>query len=302
MIEAVPTTQTSSAALAARALAYMELTRPRIALLVLAATALGFAASRTVEYGAAMATLFAHTMLGTGMIAAGANSLNQWLEADLDGLMVRTMHRPVPSGRLCRREALAFGLAVGVGGVCYLTFLVNGLAGLFGGITLASYALIYTPLKRRGWQSVFVGALPGAMPPVIGSAGAAGSVSSEVWVLFAIVYFWQLPHFAAIAWLHRTDYARAGYKMLSVVDASGRRLSRHMVAFSIVLLAVSLLPTIRGTAGIVYGVGAAALGLAFLGCGVAFTLSKSAAAARCHLLASIIYLPVLIGLLLVDLR
>ncbi len=195
---------------------------------------------------------------------------------------------------------MTFGFLIGAGGVLYLAVQANYLAGLLGGVTLATYVLVYTPLKRTNWHSVFVGAVPGALPPVIGWAGAAGSLTQQTWLLFGILYFWQLPHFASIAWLHRQDYGRAGYPMLSVIDASGTRTGRHMLLFSLVLLCVSLLPTVQGMAGVVYGVGAAVLGVAFLGCAVRFVRRKSAEAARFHLLASVVYLPALIVLMIVN--
>ncbi len=298
MIEAANFTRGASSAVGSRAAAYLELARPGIAALVLMATLLGFALAPSVESGLSRLVLLLNTLLGTAMIATGANAINQWMEAEFDRRMVRTVNRPIPSGRLSRREALIFGLLIGGGGVCLLGLTVNYLTGVLGAVTLATYVLVYTPLKRKGWQSVFVGAVPGALPPVIGWAAADGAIAPQAWLLFGIVYSWQLPHFAAIAWLHRDDYRRAGFPMLSVIDASGTRIGRHMVGFCVVLLCVSLLPALQGMAGVTYGVGAAALGVAYLGCAIMFVTRKSTAAARFNLLASVVYLPALLGLMI----
>lgn len=282
-----------------RVAAYIELVRPRIAVLVLVATAAGFVlASPTADMR--HAGLLASVLLGVTLVAAGANTLNQVIEANWDALMARTMDRPIPSKRLSRTEALLFGLACGLGGVFYLTLLTSPLAGALGGATFASYVLVYTPLKRTSWHSVFVGAIPGALPPVIGWAAATGTVSTAAWMLFGIVYVWQLPHFAAIAWLHRDDYSRAGYPMLSVVDRCGERLCRHMIRWSWVLLAASLIPAGFGVSGLPYAAGAALFGLAFVAVGLRFAQHRTLQAARVHLLASVVYLPLLFGLMMFD--
>jgi protoheme IX farnesyltransferase len=283
----------------ARICAYVELTRPRIAALVLVATAVGYFFAIPPGGNGAMGPLCT-TLLGTLLLAAGSNALNQFLEAEHDGRMIRTMDRPIPSGRLCKHEVLAFGLLTGLGGIVILAVMVNGLCGALGAAALATYVLLYTPLKRKSWRSVLVGAVPGALPPVIGWAGATGSLSTPVWLLFAIVYLWQLPHFAAIAWLHREDYAAAGYPMLPVIDRSGVRTFRHLLFSTVLLVATTLLAAPLGMAGIAYTIGAAALGLAFFVCGLVLTVRRTSAAARLHLLGSIVYLPLLLGLLMLD--
>lgn len=280
--------------------AYLELIRFRIAVLVLAATTLGFVLAIASVDGAWSGSLLFHTLLGTALIAAGANSLNQVIETNLDRKMVRTRGRPIPSGRIKRSHALAFGIIVGVGGVCYLTALVNVGAGLIGAVTLGGYVLVYTPMKRVSWHSVFVGAIPGALPPVIGWTAAYGAPSVDAWLLFGIVLIWQLPHFAAIAWLHRDDYGRAGFPMLSVLDPTGNRICRHMIQYSVVLIAVSLLPVWYGLVGLGYAVGASFLGVSFLLFGLYFSKTRTLDAARLHLRVSIVYLPALFAIMLLD--
>ena len=283
----------------ARVGAFVELARPRIAVLVLVATAVGYFFAIPPGAHGAMGLLVT-TLLGTLLVAAGSNALNQFIEARHDGRMIRTMNRPIPSGRLRKSEVLVFGLLTGIGGVAILATAVNSLCGVIGATTLASYVLIYTPLKRISWRSVLVGAVPGALPPVIGWAGATGSLSTPVCFLFAIVYLWQLPHFAAIAWLHREDYAAAGFPMLPVIDRSGVRTFRHLLLTTILLVAVTLLAVPLGLAGMPYTIGAAALGLAFFVCGLVLTFRRTSAAARLHLFGSIVYLPLLLGLLMWD--
>ena len=300
MTDTIPTARTGCVAVLARVTAYVELIRPRIAALVLTVTLLGFTLAPFHDCGLSPFMLLIHTLVGTAMVAGGASALNQSMEADYDRRMVRTMKRPVPSGRLRKTEAMTFGLLIGVGGVAYLAGQVNYLAAILGGIALATYVLLYTPLKRCGWQSVFIGAVTGAMPPVIGWAGAAGSLAAETWFLFAIIYVWQLPHFATIAWLHREDYRRAGFPMLSVIDAAGTRTCQHMLLFSMLLLGVSLAPALYGVTGALYAAGAGLSGVAFTGCGFFFARSKSTKAARFHLLASVVYLPTLFLLMILD--
>lgn len=281
--------------------AFVELAKPRIALLVLIACAAGFYMGLPAGADRGQwALAFWYTLLGTALVAAGANALNQWLEADLDLRMQRTAGRPIPSGRLTLQEVLTFGIASAAVGCLVLGLFVNALAALLAATTFASYVFLYTPLKRRTTLCVFVGAVPGALPPVIGWAGASGSLSLEAWLLFAIVFFWQLPHFVAIAWLYRDDYRRGGFPMLPVIDTEGTRTNLHMITHSLALLVASLLPMFRGFAGTTYGVGALILGVAFLGCGVLFVVRRTTDVARFHLLASIIYLPALCALLALD--
>lgn len=285
----------------ARAGAVFELAKPRIALLVLIACAAGFYMGLPAGVGRGeWGLLLCYTLLGTALVAAGANALNQWLEADFDLRMQRTAGRPIPSGRLTAPEVLTFGAASAVAGCVLLGLIVNVPAALLAGATFGSYVFLYTPLKRRTALCVFVGAVPGALPPVIGWAAASGTLSVEAWLLFAIVFFWQLPHFVAIAWLYRDDYRRGGFPMLPVVDRDGTRTNLHMMTHSLALLVASLLPVYRGFAGPTYGVGALLLGVAFLACGVLFVIRRTSDVARFHLLASIVYLPALCALLALD--
>lgn len=277
-----------------------ELVRLRIAVLVLLATATGFVLALPDGHGSFAWTILLHTLVGTGLVAASANTLNQVIEADRDGLMIRTMSRPIPTGRLSRMSAGLIGLTLGVVGIVDLTVFVGALTGLIGMLTLTSYVLLYTPLKRFSWRCVFVGAVPGALPPVIGWTAATGTLSTSAASLFLIVFVWQLPHFAAIAWLHRDDYKRAGYPVLAAADSTGNRLARHMLSYSWLLVGVSILPVWFGIAGPVYAGGAIALGLGFVSIGMFFSRQRTAAAARVHLLSSVVYLPLLLGLMVLD--
>jgi protoheme IX farnesyltransferase len=279
---------------------FVELTKPRIGGLVLVATAVGFFMALPVGTGMSAVALLFHALLGTALVAAGANALNQWLESAHDAKMIRTSGRPIPSGRLTSLEVAAFGVACGAAGVLYLAVLVNAWASLIATVTLVTYVFAYTPLKRVTPLCVFAGAVPGALPPVIGWASATGSLAFEAWMLFAIVFFWQLPHFASIAWLYRDDYARAGYPMLPVVDRVGVRSDLHMVTHSVGLLAVTLVPTFYGLTGAVYTFGAMLLGLSFLAVGVLFLVNKTESTARRHVLASVVYLPLLLMLMVID--
>jgi len=284
----------------AKVRAYLELTKARIIGLVLIVVAVGFFLSLRTQANWAALTLLMHTLLGTGLAAGGANALNQYLEAEYDGQMVRTQDRPLPSGRLSRAEALGFGVGIAATGLLYLALRVNLLSALLTALTLASYIFLYTPMKRRTAMCVYIGAVPGALPPVIGWAAGAGTITMEAWLLFAILFFWQLPHFAAIAWQYRDDYARAGYPMLSVIDRDGLRTNLHVITHSVGLLTMSVLPVLAGRQGAVYGIGAVVLGAAFLACGVLFIIHKTTAAARFHVLASVTYLPVLFALMMID--
>ena len=291
---------TASAFARSRLAAYWDLTKPRIAGMVLVATALGFLLALESSPVPADLVLMIHAVVGTALVACGANALNQYLEADHDERMVRTTDRPLPSGRLTESEVLSFSLLLFVAGVIYLAVQTNLLAALLALISWLSYGFVYTPLKRVTPFCIHVGALPGALPPVIGWAACSGTLSPGAVMLFAILFFWQLPHFAAIAWLYREDYARAGFSIISVRDPEGSKTSRHMVVYSIVLIVVSLLPVTHGSAGMVYGVGAMLLGLGFLAFGLWFVFERTKRVARLALLASVIYLPLLLGLMVID--
>jgi protoheme IX farnesyltransferase len=283
---------------AARLGDYIELTRPRISLMVLVTVAAG-----AIVGGAGLPDgwLLFHALLGTALVAAGASALNQLLERDTDALMERTENRPLPAGRLQPIEVLIFGLILGAGGVAYLALLLpHPLAAAVAAITLVCYAFVYTPLKRRTSLNTLVGAVPGALPPIIGWAAARGSLDLSAAGLFGILFLWQVPHFLAIAWIYRDDYSRAGLRMLPVVDSAGSLTGRQMVVYCFALVPVSLLPVIYGQSGSIYAIGAIVLGGAYLAFAVGFLRERSIERARGVLRVSLIYLPVLLALLLLD--
>jgi len=280
-----------------RVAAYVELTKPRITFLIVLTAAAGFALASPgrIDY---LAMLTA--MAGIALLSSGIATLNQYMEKDLDALMRRTANRPLPTGKLLPWEALAFGVGLTVLAEVYLAVLVNPLSAVLGLTVISGYLFGYTPLKTRTSLSTFVGAFPGAVPPLIGWASARGTVGVEAWVLFAILFLWQFPHFLAIAWMYREDYTRAGILMLPVVEPDGRVTGQQIVLYTVMLLPVSLLPTLLGTAGKIYFVGAIILGLLFLYFSLRAAFSKSRQAARQLLLASVIYLPLLFILMVLD--
>jgi protoheme IX farnesyltransferase len=276
---------------------YIELTKPRITWLILMSTAIGYYFGHDGLWS--LWAIF-HTLLGTGLIASGTAALNQWYERDADRHMRRTQSRPLPSGRMAARNAFWFGIAVAAAGGLELGFGVNWLSSLLGILTLASYLCLYTPLKQKTWWSTTVGAVPGAMPPLIGYAAAAGHLTPEAWALYAILFFWQFPHFYAIAWMYREDYSRAGIKMLPVVEPDGESTARQILLYSVLLIPISLVPNWLGMTGIVYAAGALLLGGVFLYSGIRVAIDRSKMRARRVLLASVVYLPVLYFLMLVN--
>jgi protoheme IX farnesyltransferase len=280
-----------------RVAAYLELTKPRITFLIVLTAAAGFALAspRRVDYPAMLTA-----MVGIALLSSGIATLNQYMEKDLDALMRRTANRPLPTGKLLPWEALAFGVGLTVLAEIYLAALVNPLSAVLGLTVISGYLFGYTPLKTRTSLSTFVGAFPGAVPPLIGWASARGTIGVEAWVLFAILFLWQFPHFLAIAWMYREDYTRAGILMLPVVEPDGRVTGQQIVLYTVMLLPVSLLPTLLGTAGKIYFAGAIVLGLAFLCFSLRAAFSKSRQAARQLLLASVIYLPVLFIVMVLD--
>lgn len=284
---------------------YIELTKPRITWLILMSTAIGYCAGlphadwRELIGHLDFWQLF-HTVLGTGLIASGTAALNQWYERDADRCMRRTAGRPLPSGRISTSGAMWFGIALSVSGFVELWAGVNLLAALLGAFTLGCYLFLYTPMKQKTWLSTTVGAIPGAMPPMIGYAAATGTITGEAWILFAILFLWQFPHFYAIAWMYRDDYARAGIRMLPVVEPDGRSTSRQIVIYGLALIPVSIVPTLAGMSGYIYGFGALLLGLWFLWSGVRVALDRSTMRARGVLMASVLYLPLIYGLMLID--
>ncbi|HVC65812.1 MAG TPA: heme o synthase, partial [Candidatus Dormibacteraeota bacterium] len=242
----------------------------------------------------------AAALAGTALVAAGASCLNMVLERRTDSLMLRTRNRPLPAGRLHPPEALAWGLALTTSGLILLAWRTGALAAAVAFATWASYLFFYTPLKTRTSLSTIVGALPGALPPVIGWAAARGRLEPGAFVLFAIVFLWQIPHFLAIAWIYREDYARGGLPMLPVLDPDGRLTGRQAVANTLALLLVSLAPTAAGIAGWSYFVGAVVLGVGFTAVAVRAAVLRTPRAARWLFVASILYLVSLCALLLAD--
>ena len=280
-----------------RVAAYAELTKPRITFLIVLTSAAGFAlGSRSgIDYVALLRAL-----LGIGLLSSGIATLNQYAERDLDGLMRRTANRPLPAGKLAPWEALAFGAGITILAEIYLLVLVNPLTALLGLTVIAGYLFAYTPLKTRTTLSTLVGAFPGAVPPLIGWTAARGSISLEAWILFAILFLWQFPHFLAIAWMYREDYGRAGILMLPVVEPDGKVTAQQIVIYTLMLLPVSLLPTALGMSGRIYFIGAIVLGLLFLYSSLRAAFSMSRQHARGLLLASVLYLPLLFVLMVVN--
>ena len=264
---------------------FIELTKPRITWLILMSTGIGyFFGLRGANWSQFLSSIsfwqLLHTIAGTGLIASGTAALNQWYEREADGLMRRTSQRPLPSGRITANGALSFGVFLSLAGFAELWLGVNLLCASIGVFTLASYLFLYTPLKRRTWWSTTIGAIPGAMPPIIGYAAAAGAVTREAWVLGAILFLWQFPHFYSIAWMYKEDYARAGIRMLPVVEPDCRSTARQIVLFGLALIPVSLIPGMLGMSGRIYSIGALLLGMWFLYSGVRVALERHRVCAR----------------------
>jgi protoheme IX farnesyltransferase len=276
---------------------FLALTKPRLNLLVLITTLAGLYLG--APDGVAPLLLF-HTLVGTALVAGGASALNQVWERETDGMMRRTRMRPVPDGRMDVTEGARFGILLSVLGLVQLTLGVNLPAAIVAAVTLASYILLYTPLKRRTWLSTLIGAFPGALPPVIGWAAATGRIDLAAVSLFAIVFLWQMPHFFAIAWLYRDDYARAGLPLLPVVEPDGRSTGRQALLYAAALLPVSLAPAALGLAGSLYIGVATVLGAALVTFSACFARDRSSVAARRLFLASIVYLPLVWVVLVAD--
>jgi protoheme IX farnesyltransferase len=275
---------------------FLELTKPRLSSFVLLVVALGaWLGSR----GAIEPSTLLLAVLGTALVAGGANALNMVIERDLDARMARTAGRPLPSGRLEPTEAAIFGAAITVLGLGLLAG-TTPLAALLAALTSASYLLVYTPLKRRTTLNTHIGAVPGALPALIGWAAARGTLDAAAWTLFALVYLWQIPHFLAIAWLYRDDYARGGFRMLPSADPEGIVTGRQALLGAAALLPASLLPALAGLAGTLYFAGALLLGAWFIRRALAFALARTAATARQLLRASLVYLPAILALLFAD--
>ncbi len=278
---------------------YLELTKPRLTLLVAVTTGIGFWIGAGPGFDVTRLCL---ALVGIALAAGGANALNQVVERGPDAMMRRTQERPLPAGRLRVESARRFGMLLIVAGLALLGAGVNLLAGALAALGVASYLWAYTPLKRRSPLCTLVGAIPGAIPPMVGWAGARGSLGAEAWALFGLLFLWQLPHFLAIAILYREDYARAGFKMLPVLEPAGSAVGRQLILQGLMLLPVSLLPTLLGIAGERYFFGALALGACFVALCTRAARGYSAAACRQLFLASLVYLPSVLALLAFDKR
>jgi protoheme IX farnesyltransferase len=282
---------------------YLELTKPNVTWLILMSTAVGFYLGSPGSLLSLPLLLLFHTVVGTALVASGTAALNMWMERVADAKMRRTQARPLPAGRLSPGRAFWFGVLLSVAGVAYLAAAVNILTGFLGAFTCASYLLCYTPLKPRTPHSTLVGAFPGAMPILMGWTAVTGRLTLEGWVLYAILFLWQFPHFLSIAVLYREDYERGGIRMLPVVD--DERLSatgRQIIGYTAALLVVSLVPVWLGVAGRIYLVGALLLGAAFLFFGWEVAARHTRLQARRLLQASVVYLPLVYVLLVLDKR
>lgn len=278
---------------------YLALTKPRITWLILMSTGIGYFCGRQDSLD--LWNLL-HCLLGTALIASGTATLNQWYERDADAKMNRTRLRPLPGGLIRPWQALAFGIALSILGFAELYLGANPLSAWLGLFTLVTYLFAYTPLKRVTWWSTTVGAVPGAMPPLIGFAAAANTLTMEAWALYAILFCWQFPHFYAIAWMYREDYAKAGIRMLPVVKPDGEETSRQILLFSLILIPVSLVPSLLSATGWIYLLGASVLGGLYLLSGIHVSRERTLVRARGVLKTSVLYLPLLYLLLLIDSR
>ena len=275
----------------------IELVKARLTLLVLLTTAVGFylGAEGPINWSA-----LSHTVLGTAAAAAGAAALNQWWEHKLDAMMQRTQSRPVPGGRMRPTEALVIGATLSIFGVAYLALVCNALSAALSAITIIIYIFAYTPLKLVSTLNTALGAVPGALPPMIGWAAARGTLNAGAWMLFAILFFWQLPHFFAIAWMYREDYARAGFQMISGDDRTGERSASQSVFFCMILFVVAGLPGFLGIATVFYLLAELILGAVFIGMAMRFLKTRTRSDAKRLFITSIIYLPLLLGTLVLS--
>ncbi|MBV8145100.1 MAG: protoheme IX farnesyltransferase [Gammaproteobacteria bacterium] len=278
---------------------YLDLTKPRITVLILVCTAVGywFSCGDSFHW-----PLLVHALLGTALLASGTSALNQWYEADSDSKMRRTRLRPIAAGRITGRNGFTFGVGLAAAGFADLWFGTNPLSAALGLFTLLSYLLLYTPLKRRSPLCTTVGAIPGAMPPLIGYAAAGHGLDGRALALFLILFIWQFPHFDAIAWMYREDYARGGIRMLPVIEPDGESTARRIMVFSLLLIPISLTPVFVGMTGAVYATAAIIAGLGVLYFGSRLGCDRSLLRARALLLATVIYLPVVLSVMVLDRR
>jgi protoheme IX farnesyltransferase len=274
-----------------------EMTKPGITLMVVLTAGMGYLLA---EAGAFSFWLLVYTLVGTGLVSGGASVLNQVLERDTDALMRRTADRALPAGRMDPDTALLYGVLLSVTGLLVLALAVNLLTALLGAVALTGYVFVYTPMKRVSSLNTVVGAVPGAIPPMMGWSAVRGELDLAAWVLFGILFLWQLPHFLAIAWLCQDDYRAGGFPMLPVLDPEGTRTARQSVLYAAALVPVSLLPTLLGLLGSAYFAGALALGLIYLGFAFGFARTRSNPGARRLMLASLLYFPALLLVMLLD--
>jgi len=277
--------------------AYLQLTKPRIVTLVLVTTALGYYLGGDGRFDYAV---FLWLVLGAGLVCAGSSTLNNYLERESDCKMLRTKNRAIPLGIITPLHALNYGIVLILSGLIILYTRVNLLTAFLSLLTAFLYVLIYTPMKKVSWLNTTIGSIPGAIPPMGGWAAATGYLEPGAWVLFLILVLWQHPHFYAIAWMYREDYKRAGFKMLSVMDHDGRRMFQQILWYSVILIPVSILPTVIGLTGIFYSVGAFICGVVLLRFGQRLMATRSLKDARHLLQATVFYLPILLILIIVD--
>ena len=287
------------ASLRVKLTAFLELTKPRIAVMLVLTSAAGFYLATT---GAFDVVLFANSMIAITLLALGVATLNQYWERDTDPLMERTATRPLPTNRVTSVEALVFGTALCAVAEIYLLLAANALTAILGLVVIVGYVFVYTPLKTRTSASTAIGALPGALPPLMGWTAAANDITLGAWALFAMQFLWQFPHFFAIAWMYREEYAKAGILMLPVVEPDGKITARQIVMFAMMLFPVSLAPFFIGLSGFIFLVGASLLGLWFLWASIQSARAKTKEKARRLLLVSVIYLPLLFILMVADKR
>ncbi len=289
--------QTKAIGLRDKLAAYVELTKPRIAFMLVLTSAAGFylGAAKGFE-----AMLFVNSMIGIALLAFGVATLNQVWERKTDALMERTAKRPLVTQKLSFTEALVFGILLCLVAEIYLAFLVNGLTAILGLTVIVGYVLLYTPLKTRTSASTAIGAIPGAMPPLMGWTASANEISLGAWALFALLFLWQFPHFLAIAWMYKEQYAKAGILMLPVIEPEGKITARQIIIFTALLLPVSLAPFFLGFAGLIYLVGASLLGLWFLVQSIRAARAKSVEQSRKLLLVSVLYLPLVFALMVFN--
>lgn len=279
--------------------AYFELTKPRIAFMLVLTSAAGFYLGSAKGFDF---VVFINAMIGITLLAFGVATLNQYLERRTDALMERTAKRPLPTSKIAPTEALVFGLVQCATAELYLWFLVNGLTAALGTVVIVGYVLLYTPLKTRTTASTAIGAIPGAMPPLMGWTAATNAIDLNAWTLFTLLFLWQFPHFLAIAWMYKDQYAKAGILMLPVVERDGRVTARQIVIFTMMLVPLSLTPFFLGLTGIIYLIGAALLGGWFLWASVSMARAKTVEKARKLLMVSVIYLPLIFALMVLNRR